>query len=420
MMQNKISDKNDNGMNDNSMNYDGMKFNDIKGINEIDYIEKNQIESKSEYKSSNPIVGLFTNTYVIGRLDRNRATAKMVNIAKAAQKSGVVLFFFSVDDVNWYDKSISGIVYVQNIDKWERKKLPFPDILYDRGGGFTVGCRQKAKHIRAQLKKVPEIITVNSTHYFDKWQLYSRLSRHPEMKKYLPRTVLYRNDTKSLETMLNRYGVVYIKKCLGSNGCGVMRVIKQSDAQFDYSFVSSKVEKESAATLENIIIAAGKLRSRGRLIIQQGIDVIKYNGNMVDIRVLAQKGIDGKWQITCMPVRFASNESPITSTRSGSNVYTFDRAFEKILKFDKEHIENIKAGIKELVAVALNTVETEYGNYGELGIDVSLDTNGKLWFIEANAKPAKDTVLIAGNEDDIDKAYRTVFEYTKYLKEFGK
>lgn len=36
--------------------------------------------------------------------------------------------------------------------------------------------------------------------------------------------------------------------------------------------------------------------------------------------------------------------------------------------------------------------EEVYGAFGEIAIDLAIDTKGKIWFIECNAKSAKTTV----------------------------
>lgn len=119
-----------------------------------------------------------------------------------------------------------------------------------------------------------------------------------------------------------------------------------------------------------------------------------------------------------MPTRIAVNDCAVTSTRSGSKVYRFEDAFNNILELDLQKIEGIKSDIERLIYTAIDTLEKEYGTFGELGIDVAIDKNLKPWFIESNAKPAKDTILISGTRADIERSFRIPFEYCKFLTGF--
>ena len=63
-------------------------------------------------------------------------------------------------------------------------------------------------------------------------------------------------------------------------------------------------------------------------------------------------------------------------------------------------------------------IELEYGRFGELGIDLALDENGAIWFFECNSKPGKDTVVLAGNQEEVDLAFARPLQYAKFLTGF--
>lgn len=365
-----------------------------------------------------PLVGVFMNENAVGSLKKGNPTVKMLEMGKASKRSGVFVYFFSVDDIVWADNEVKGMVYSPESDSWERRRLPLPDVLYDRGGGFIYESAVKAKYVRGQLRNFPDIRRINNQHYFDKWNLHCDLSNHKEMQEYLPETVLYSGRTEDIDQMLRKHGTIYLKKCNGSNGKGVIRVRKRDSSKYEYSFFKDQVTEGAVDSLPDIIDVAMNLMCDKRFIIQQGIDVITYQQNKVDMRVLVQRNADGKWQITSMPVRFAVNNCAITSTRSGSKVFTFEEAFLNVLKYEDSRVNNLKAAIFDLIRLSVGAIEKEYGTFGELGIDVAIDKNGKLWFIEANAKPAKDTIMIAGPREDIKKAFILPFEYSKYLAKF--
>lgn len=365
-----------------------------------------------------PVMGMFMNENAVRRLSEGRPTVKMVEMANAAKAAKILIYFFTVGDVEWAGNVINAVFYKHETNTWERRKMPLPDVLYDRGGGFSADSLVKARELRKKLDGIPNLRKINARHYFDKWDLYCKLFKHKEMSVYLPETILYKNNLDEFRKMVDKYPTVYLKMCTGNNGKGVIRVRKESSLQYEYSYYKEGIVRGDVHSLDELIDIANKLMDNRSFIIQQGIDVLTYQNNKVDIRVLVQRDGRGVWRNTSMPVRIAVNDCAVTSTRSGSKVYPFEEAFCKILKFGRQQVESIKSDICKLISTAVNTLELEYGTFGELGIDVAVDKDQKLWFIESNAKPAKDTILIAGPRADIVKSFRLPFEYCKYLTGF--
>ncbi|MEN3005206.1 YheC/YheD family protein [Dehalobacterium formicoaceticum] len=365
-----------------------------------------------------PLVGVFMNEHAVGRLKKGNPTKKLMEMARAANRARVALYFFSVDDVIWTEKMVHGVFLNFATNTWEIKKLPIPNVLYDRGGGFKKNSRAQALSLRKQWHRYPHLLKINAQHYFDKWKVHDQLSKYPELKCYLPETLLFDHTAEGIEHMVNKYPEVYLKMRTGSNGRQIIRVRKQSPELYELSYFKEKIINEYAQSAEQIVQIADNFMNYKSFIIQQGLDVLTYKNSKVDIRVLMQKDRKGEWQITSMPVRIAYADCPVTSTKSGSRVYAFDYAFKNVLQYPQKKTEEIKAKITKLVYTAAGTLEEEYGSLGELGIDVAIDRNGQLWFIEVNSKPAKDTIMIAGIKYEINRAFILPFEYSKYLTGF--
>jgi len=64
------------------------------------------------------------------------------------------------------------------------------------------------------------------------------------------------------------------------------------------------------------------------------------------------------------------------------------------------------------VALAL---EACFGLHGEIGLDVGLDQQGKLWLIEANSKPNTTGYLQLTSEAVCDLVYGLPLDYSKFL-----
>ncbi|MDQ2086650.1 YheC/YheD family protein [Herbivorax sp. ANBcel31] len=359
-----------------------------------------------------PLVGVFINAKALRYLKRGRPTIKTAEMIHSAMKSKVALYFFSIDSTNFLNDTVNAMCFNPKTHEWEKKIMPSPDILYDRGGGFSRKGRIKANFLR---KKISHIKKVNAQHYFDKLDLHESLSKYQEMLPHIPETISCNKNTNNISYMLEKHSVIYLKKLRGSTGKGIIRVRKKGESLCECSYFSTGYVKEYAKSINELELLINKELKDNNFIIQQGIDVLTYKDNKIDLRVLAQKDISGKWQITSIPVRFAINDCPITSTRSGARVYTFENAFYDILKYHKDQVESIRSDILKLTFTSIKILEKEYGNFGEIGIDIAIDKNHHPWFIESNAKPAKDTILISGSRLDIEKAFDMPFEYCKYL-----
>ncbi len=363
-----------------------------------------------------PYVGVFVNKGTIRRINEGTANERIINMAKASNELNVITYFFTIDDVDWWNKQIVGRIYNYDKNVWEIKKMPFPNVLYDRGGGFLPKQLEKAKYIRKQMNGIEGIKKINEQHYFSKWENHKRFIKYDELAPYLPETILY-NNNDVFEEILDKYKEVYLKTFEGSNGKEIIRVKKHKDNEYEYDFFCDEITKKNVDSINILVEDVKKIFKNKKFLIQQGIDVLRHQNNKIDIRVLVQKNGKGDWVITSMPVRIANNDCPITSTRSGADTFSFEHAFREILKFNEDDISKVKNEIQKLCYMIIKSTEKEFGTFGELGIDIAVDQSKNVWFIEVNAKPGKDTIMIVG--EDVNKAYSLPFEYAKYLSGFN-
>lgn len=388
----------------------------VKALGLYDGFECNAM-FKNETLSLGPVVGVFTSKKYIKKARRQIVTGKMAQYVQANKIARNILYFFSIDDFDFINHKIYGTIFNEKLLKWERRELPFPDILYDRGGSQGAKYKAVSRFIRKQLKKIHTLKKVNPQFYFDKYDTYKRLSNFDDIQSYLPYTTRYTRSA-DLKNMFKRSKVLYIKDRTGSNGKGVMKVEKESKDLYKFSTSKNKDYDntfDSFNKLEKAITAFFKSKN---LIIQTAIDPIKVDNAIIDMRATLQRNRLGELDIVAYAVRVVKTDSPVTSTASGSNVYHFDEFFKKKLDYTDELIAVYKQLIEEFLIKIYENLEKSYGTFGEIGIDFAIDTKGKLWFIESNAKPAKTTVHKLKNPDILLKSYLNPLEYAKYLVGF--
>ncbi|MNI54828.1 Endospore coat-associated protein YheD [compost metagenome] len=87
---------------------------------------------------------------------------------------------------------------------------------------------------------------------------------------------------------------------------------------------------------------------------------------------------------------------------------------------------SLPAGIKAKIGSRLKTAALDIAqgidkqlpsHFGELGIDLAVDTNGRIWLLEVNSKPSKnDNTPIGGGK--IRPSVKQVIDYARYLSGF--
>lgn len=187
--------------------------------------------------------------------------------------------------------------------------------------------------------------------------------------------------------MLSQMDSVYIKPVSLYKGQGVMRV-NRKDGKFIIEFRGEEAnESKVCRDLSSLLRELDQiLLPNYEYVLQETIQLAQFLGNNFDVRVMLQKKDALTWEISALNARIAPIGSVITSPRSGGEVFRLRDALALYFPFrEKEIIQKIK-----FLAVNIGYVmEDKYGYLGELGIDLGIDVNGKVWVIEVNGRPLK-------------------------------
>ncbi|MFD1396582.1 YheC/YheD family protein [Kroppenstedtia eburnea] len=358
-----------------------------------------------------PLIGLFTSRKHISRLNRQDASFRTLEILKASQKARTVLYHFSIRNLQWNTNTINGTIFNPISQKWEKRILPFPDVLYDRASGRAY--RKYEDHVLARNKmdemKIPK---VNAVHYFDKWDLSRHLGRYRDVKEYLPET--YKYTPLHLKKMLKRNPIIYLKAAIGSMGTRIMRLESKGN-KYKYSVYRKTLQTGQSFSLQRVNHKVADFFGNDQVIMQQGIRLIQVNKGNVDMRATVQRNSKGKLEINSIAVRIGKEGFPITSSRTGSNIVRLDEFMEK---HGNHYSDKLEDKIHQFLIRIYQRIEDIYGPFGEMGIDFGVDTSGNIYFIESNAKPAKDSLYQSFDRKTIDRAFRNPMEYAKQLSGF--
>lgn len=354
-----------------------------------------------------PTLGIMStprvNSPAFGK-NQGEAFAEIITFAKRMHCNAYV---FHPLEIDWTKKEVWGYSLNSRDDDWERLIFPMPAVIYNRIPNRTFENRDDIRDALGILKKLygPKFFNPG---FLDKWRTHAILSNNKQTREFLPKTVRL-TGPKILAEMLNKYKSVYLKPCANSLGNDVFKVtLKDNRYCFIHQNLNSK--REGAASNCNHLLSELSGDKSGYLI-QQNIKLAKYRGRPFDLRFLVQKDRNGEWRKTGVAARIAGKGSITTHVFYGgsrSPAKNVIKAASKKSNFSSNHVLEQLNQVGILVAKAL---ENAYGeNFGELEMDLGIDSSGKVWFIEANSKPFKfDEPLIRA------KSLIRLIDYVLYL-----
>ncbi len=121
---------------------------------------------------------------------------------------------------------------------------------------------------------------------------------------------------------------------------------------------------------------------------QQGIDLSSYRQRPFDLRVLVQKNGKGLWSIAGVGARLAGKSSITTHVPRGGSID--DPAKLLASTFGAAGSKRIIVSARRSALLIAKQIEKASGSVlGEMSMDLGVDTDGRLWFFEANSKPMK-------------------------------
>ncbi|EEL70420.1 Glutathione synthase S6 modification [Bacillus mycoides] len=156
-----------------------------------------------------------------------------------------------------------------------------------------------------------------------------------------------------------------------------------------------------------------KIQEKG-YIVQQFISCQMKSGHVYDFRLHVQRNGEGNWVITSIFPRIGPLGSVVSNMASGG-YSTYLDIFLKT-EFDNDWY-NIQRYLERFAVSFSNHFNSLYKDvlFDELGIDVGIDKNQKLWLFEVNWRPGVPNIFNL----ELDVA-RNLVHYARYLADKHK
>jgi len=318
-----------------------------------------------------------------------------------------LIYICSVNGIRPKNKTIDGYYYAPQADgkiQWRKGTFPYPDACYRR---IWVSKNKLYDDLLIQTKR-----KVFNSFFFNKWELWEALKTDSLIRNHLPQTKLL-TRMQDIKDMLDLYESIYLKPVRSSLGRGIKKMTRLSTGYQVINRNNSKILVKNRNSAQKYL---QRLKKEGPYLIQQPIP-FNYQNKQVDFRVIMQK--DGSEQWTCSGViaRFGINGRFYTN--DVSSICPGEEALRTVYGLNDEEVSQKKDEIEAICARSCQVMEQKYGLFGDVGFDVIMDMNKKVWLLEINNCHNHTIPSYLGENQGM---YRTVItrplEYAKSLAGF--
>ncbi len=327
-----------------------------------------------------PLVAIMTDAYHPNRASFGSQDSFFRGLLNSMKQLHGWAYVFTPQDINWQKNRIHGYYLLPPRHNWQRAWFPFPDVCYNRyfKHSSTVPANTPVSMARLQGR----VKSFNS-HIGTKIKVHRQLAQEAYLAAHLPDTRLL-SSVGQLSAMLNKYRAVYIKPVNGSQGQGITKVSKNNKR---YSLKTSsrpgEFNHESLAEIMKMIRSSSPGK---QLIIQQAIRV--SGQPHFDFRLLIQRDLRSDWSVTGIAARIGTKAKITTNLHTGGHAVSLEEILES-RGFGARQIATIQQDMEWLALQIARNIARSARLIGELGLDFIVDHRGKVWFLEANPKPAR-------------------------------
>jgi glutathione synthase/RimK-type ligase-like ATP-grasp enzyme len=248
-----------------------------------------------------------------------------------------------------------------------------------------------------------------------KWEIHELLSRSADLRPFLPHTRLIRGAA-DVEQMIRQHRSVFVKPVHGTQGERVFR-LKHHKNGLAVFWQEGSTPRRCFLKKEQQVHGLRKFfAGKRRYLIQQEVERLKTaDEEPVDFRWLLQKDASGCWQMTARVARVGQKRAVTTNVHSGGIVQRAESFLEQVK--GPAVSQDLIIQMDRLAERIALCIEQEMGEIGELGIDLAVDRQGNLWFIEVNPRPGRKMLRMLDENLRLLSLQRPL-EYAEYTTGF--
>lgn len=323
----------------------------------------------------------------------------------------MILYRFSFDDVDWDTMTVKGEYLTKSAGgmvKKATKKSPFPHIIINQIRSRKTHLSRKYLKFKRRLSKRTNSLLFNPF-FFNKRDVHRQLSSDIVLKHYLPQTLLS-PELEEARSLIKQCSAVYFKPVDGHFGYYIYKVKYNANKRrylCQASFKGSKIKR----SYKSLIKLLTKERiDLSRYIVQQDIQLARFGKEMFDFRLHMNKDGRNSWKVAA----FGANlNKPRKITTHGGWIKPGGYVLKEVFK---ERASDIEDEMREAAERIGEVVEQAVGReLGDLGIDMGVDKNGRIWIFEVNSFPGRHIFLHRLIKPHYKQSDRMLLDYTQYL-----
>ncbi|MGE8079620.1 YheC/YheD family protein [Peribacillus loiseleuriae] len=302
-------------------------------------------------------------------------------------------------------KELTG--YLPNDEGWESMSLPIPDVVYNRIHSRKLE-NSESFHRFSTLLNEAAIPFFNGS-FLSKWDTHELLLTEDSLAPYLPETILFQSEVEFV-TFLQSHTEVFVKPAFGSQGRNICKLSRVSEG-WVLEHSSNIQDTHLIETEERLYRTLMKNTKKRSYIVQRGIPLLDIDGHKTDFRVLLNKNKKQEWTITSIVARLGNAGHIVSNLAQGGEMKNAAAFLSSV--FERTEAIRIYKSLSSLALNVAKTVESKRDDlFGELGIDLALDSDNHPWIIEVNSKPSKK---FHADSDKIRPSVKSIVEYMNTL-----
>ena len=188
-----------------------------------------------------------------------------------------------------------------------------------------------------------------------------------------------------------KYGSVFMKPDNGMQGRGV---ISAEPAENGAWLVRgrdprSRPFRSVQQSLGDAAAMLCGLAGNSRYIVQPQLPLSDRQGRPFDIRALVQKDGRGEWRLTGTAMRRGRPGGIASNLHGGGEALPAIDGLETAL--GSELAQSVSQRLDRCALAAAAAAESEFGRLAELGLDFGVEPGGRLWLLEMNSRPGRES-----------------------------
>ncbi|WP_243767217.1 YheC/YheD family endospore coat-associated protein [Paenibacillus agricola] len=343
------------------------------------------------------MVGILLDNKTYAGITRKRSDYEHIGLYnKATNQLGLKPLYMSLNHTG--KRIASGYTY--SAGRFQKVRHKIPKVIHNRAMTLTSQGKKRLE----QLAKTSTIF--NRTNRFDKYRIYRLLYRNPSLRTYLPKTVHY--SKSNLVKAMGAYSGLFIKPSSGSVGDGIIKISKISKGNW---YIFQKKGKPTKNTFRQTVKFIERYVGTRIYHIQETIQLSTYKGRPYDLRVSVQRGRTGTWQVTGIVGKVAAVGRHVTNVAKGGKV----RRYEELFQSGGLPVETVKNEVHRVSLEIANYLGKHLPHLADIGLDMGVDPDGAIKFIEMNGRDQRISFKKAGMHATFYKTYLNPLQYASSL-----